>query len=58
MPFDDRPLDDPQAPPEPAAPAAPPAVDLNRLAELVYRLLREDIRLEQARSGRGGRGRR
>ncbi len=38
------------------APAAAPVIDLAALAERVYRLLLEDLRLEQARSGTiGGR---
>lgn len=36
-----------------AAPAAePPAVDVRRLAEKVYRLMLEDLRLDRARAGR------
>lgn len=29
-----------------------PKIDMERLAEKVYRLMREEMRLEQARSGR------
>lgn len=41
----------PNPPPEPR-PDASPAIDLEALAERVYRLLREDLRLERAREGR------
>jgi hypothetical protein len=38
---------------------APPAVDVAQLAEKVYRLLREELRLDRARGARGAaRGRR
>ena len=35
----------------PAAAAAAPAIDLGALADKVYALLRDDIRLERARGG-------
>jgi hypothetical protein len=60
---------EPAAPPAPATPSAPggqpspaaPAVDVQRLAERVYRLLQAEVRLSTARGlprpGRGGPGR-
>jgi hypothetical protein len=39
-----------QGEPQQAEPPAPP-IDMQRLAEKVYRLLLEDLRLERARAG-------
>jgi hypothetical protein len=41
-------------PPAAAAQAAP-AIDMAQLVDRVYRLMREDLRLEQARGGRATR---
>lgn len=38
------------SPAQPAQPAAKSTVDLRKLAEKVYRLFQEDLRLERARS--------
>jgi hypothetical protein len=39
------------AQPDQAGGQAPPAVDVAQLAEKVYRLLREELRLERVREG-------
>ncbi|RIH77960.1 hypothetical protein Mterra_03709 [Calidithermus terrae] len=47
-----RPPDAGPNPPSEPRPDSSPAIDLEALAERVYRLLREDLRLERAREGR------
>ena len=43
----------PQHPPDSAEQPQPPAIDIRQLADRVYRLMLEEIRLEQARGDRG-----
>ncbi len=47
----DPPAVTPEPRKDPAAPPASPAVDVEALAERVYRLMLEEARLERARSG-------
>ena len=45
----------PSAAPAAAGAKAAPAIDMAQLVERVYRLMREDLRLEQARGARAPR---
>ena len=50
--MDEHTTDDARGPADDPGRAEAPEIDLAQLAERVYRLLREEIRLERAREGR------